>query len=225
MMQPLLGLLAAGIVLAMLQSSAPARPMSAFDHEFEAIEGGKLPLAQWRGKVLLIVNTASFCGFTPQYEGLQKLWERYEAKGLVVVGVPSTTSARRSPRRKPRSSASARAPSVSPSRSPPSRSSRARRRIPSISGRATTSALPMPRAGISTSTSSAAMASSSRATAPTSSRCRRADQGDRGGAGSTSVGARFAPPPAATERHDPGLAASRPGRRVDASKLASSAPT
>jgi glutathione peroxidase len=89
LMKFLLGLLATGIVVAMLTTSAPAGPTSAFDHEFDAIEGGKLPLDAWRGKVLLVVNTASFCGFTPQYEGLQKLWERYEAKGLVVLGVPS----------------------------------------------------------------------------------------------------------------------------------------
>jgi glutathione peroxidase len=62
---------------------------SAYDYEFEAIEGGKLPLAQWRNKVLLVVNVASFCGFTQQYEGLQKLWDRFQARGLVVVGVPS----------------------------------------------------------------------------------------------------------------------------------------
>ena len=61
----------------------------AFAFAFEAIEGGPLPLDKFRGKALLVVNTASFCGFTPQYEGLQALWERYEAKGLVVVGVPS----------------------------------------------------------------------------------------------------------------------------------------
>ena len=82
-------LLATAIMLAMAHVSPRAEPAAAFDHEFEAIEGGKLPLAQWRGKALLVVNTASFCGFTPQYEGLQALWERYQEKGLVVIGVPS----------------------------------------------------------------------------------------------------------------------------------------
>jgi glutathione peroxidase len=61
----------------------------AFGYAFEAIEGGKLPLNAWRGKVLLVVNTASFCGYTRQYEGLQTLWERFEKRGLVVIGVPS----------------------------------------------------------------------------------------------------------------------------------------
>jgi glutathione peroxidase len=83
--------IAALIVLAMVHVPAPAEPARAlaFDHQFEAIEGGPLPLSRWRGKALLVVNTASFCGFTRQYEGLQALWERYEARGLVVIGVPS----------------------------------------------------------------------------------------------------------------------------------------
>ena len=88
-MKALLAVAAAAIMLAMAHISLRAEPAGAFDYKFEAIEGGKLPLAQWRGKVLLIVNTASFCGYTPHYEGLQALWERYQARGLVVIGVPS----------------------------------------------------------------------------------------------------------------------------------------
>ncbi|MCP1336725.1 glutathione peroxidase [Futiania mangrovi] len=56
---------------------------------FEAIEGGPLPLSDFAGKAVLVVNTASQCGFTRQYAGLQDLWEGYRARGLVVLGVPS----------------------------------------------------------------------------------------------------------------------------------------
>lgn len=62
---------------------------SAFDFTFESIDGKPMNLADWRGKALLVVNTASFCGFTKQYAGLQELWSRYEDKGLIVIGVPS----------------------------------------------------------------------------------------------------------------------------------------
>lgn len=62
---------------------------SAYDITFEAIDGKPMPLSQYTGRVLLVVNTASLCGFTKQYEGLQSLWSRYEDKGLVVIGVPS----------------------------------------------------------------------------------------------------------------------------------------
>lgn len=62
---------------------------SAYDFEFTSIDGAPLKLADWRGKALLVVNTASFCGFTRQYAGLQDLWRTYERRGLVVLGVPS----------------------------------------------------------------------------------------------------------------------------------------
>ncbi|HEV8014113.1 MAG TPA: glutathione peroxidase [Stellaceae bacterium] len=63
--------------------------MNAYDFTFRKIDGGALALADWRGKPVLVVNTASECGFTPQYKGLEKLWQRYRARGLVLLGVPS----------------------------------------------------------------------------------------------------------------------------------------
>lgn len=69
--------------------TAVAEMDSAFDFNFDALQGGDLALAQFRGKALLIVNVASECGFTPQYRGLEKLWQNYRDRGLVVIGVPS----------------------------------------------------------------------------------------------------------------------------------------
>ncbi|HEY3918434.1 MAG TPA: glutathione peroxidase [Stellaceae bacterium] len=63
--------------------------MSAHDFSFRKIDAGALPLAAWRGKPVLVVNTASECGFTPQYAALGKLWQRYRDKGFVLLGVPS----------------------------------------------------------------------------------------------------------------------------------------
>ena len=63
--------------------------MSAFDFEFTSIDGKPLNMSQFMGKPVLLVNTASQCGYTPQYDGLQKLWATYKDRGLVVLGVPS----------------------------------------------------------------------------------------------------------------------------------------
>jgi len=64
-------------------------PHSIYDFEALSIDGKPAHLSTQRGKVILIVNTASQCGFTPQFGGLEKLWEEYRDKGLVVVGFPS----------------------------------------------------------------------------------------------------------------------------------------
>ncbi len=66
-----------------------AAARSAFDFTMTRIDGKPLPFAQFEGQVMLVVNTASMCGFTPQYDGLQKLQDRYKAKGFTVIGVPS----------------------------------------------------------------------------------------------------------------------------------------
>ena len=60
-----------------------------YDFEALSIEGKPAQLSTQRGKVILVVNTASACGFTPQFAGLQQLWQDYRDKGLVIVGFPS----------------------------------------------------------------------------------------------------------------------------------------
>jgi glutathione peroxidase len=78
---------------------------SVYDFEATDIQGRSTPLSQYQGKVLLIVNTASACGFTPQYKGLQALHEQYADRGLVVLGFPATSSERRRKARMTRSRA------------------------------------------------------------------------------------------------------------------------
>lgn len=97
----LVGLLAA---LPLLLTTGPSKKAiasvsadSAHDFSFVSIEGDPLPLSGFEGKALLLVNTASFCGFTHQYEGLQTLWERYRDQGLVVLGVPSNDFGQQEP--------------------------------------------------------------------------------------------------------------------------------
>jgi glutathione peroxidase len=77
---------------------ADMQEKTAYDFSFNRLMGGEtLPLKQFDGKVVLIVNTASHCGFTPQYEGLEKLYTTYQDKGLVVIGVPSNDFGKQEP--------------------------------------------------------------------------------------------------------------------------------
>jgi glutathione peroxidase len=85
-------LAAAGMILsARAQTPASVAPAASRAHDFQLtrLDGKPLPLSAYKGKVILLVNTASMCGFTPQYEGLQKLQASYAAKGFTVIGVPS----------------------------------------------------------------------------------------------------------------------------------------
>jgi glutathione peroxidase len=58
------------------------------DFDLVALDGSPMPLTQYKGRVVLMVNVASMCGFTPQYTGLEQLWRTYKARGLTIIGCP-----------------------------------------------------------------------------------------------------------------------------------------
>ena len=62
-----------------------------FDFKINSISGEQIDLGNYKNKVILVVNTASYCGFTNQYNDLQSLWEKYKSEGLIVLGVPSNS--------------------------------------------------------------------------------------------------------------------------------------
>jgi glutathione peroxidase len=71
------------------RTMATETPSSIYDFEALSIQGKPAHLGSQRGKVILVVNTASACGFTPQFAGLEQLWQDYRDRGLVIVGFPS----------------------------------------------------------------------------------------------------------------------------------------
>lgn len=85
------GLLVAGAVAWSVFGTGKVVEVEGSAHQFSflTIDGDPLPLEAYKGKAVLLVNTASQCGFTPQYEGLETLWKTYQDKGLVIVGAPS----------------------------------------------------------------------------------------------------------------------------------------
>ena len=89
MLKRLLGI--AGLAsLGIVPAQAGAACTALLDHNFTTLQDGKpMPLCQYAGKVILVVNTASYCGFTSQYDGLEKLYARLKDRGLVVLGFPS----------------------------------------------------------------------------------------------------------------------------------------
>ena len=69
----------------------------AYDFVFKDLDGSELSLAEFKNKIIIVVNVASQCGFTNQYEDMQKIWQTYQTKGLVMLGVPSNDFGQQEP--------------------------------------------------------------------------------------------------------------------------------
>src|SRR3954466_4432967 len=83
----------AGILAAIAPPAAKAQTsmsrITAYGFSFPALDGATIRLADFAGKPFMVVNTASLCGYTPQYAGLQQLWTEFHGRGLTIIGVPS----------------------------------------------------------------------------------------------------------------------------------------
>ena len=78
-------------------ASLAAQTKSIYDFTMKSIDGQPVSLGSYSGKVVLLVNVASKCGFTPQYAGLEALYEKYKDRGLVIVGIPANNFAQQEP--------------------------------------------------------------------------------------------------------------------------------
>lgn len=90
-------LLIVAIAISFAQNNSAASQSSVYDFTMENIDGEMINLNKYQGKVALVVNVASKCGFTPQYEGLQSLYEEYKDRGFVVLGFPANNFANQEP--------------------------------------------------------------------------------------------------------------------------------
>jgi len=77
------------LMFGLLEKASANYSKLVYDFEFNSIDGNKIKLSNFKNKVLVIVNVASRCGYTPQYEDLQILWSNYKNKNLIVIGVPT----------------------------------------------------------------------------------------------------------------------------------------
>lgn len=75
----------------------PTETKTIYDFTMKSIDGGTVPLSNYKGKVVLIVNVASFCGYTRHYAGLEELYRRYKAQGLVILGFPANNFGQQEP--------------------------------------------------------------------------------------------------------------------------------
>ena len=85
------------LMLCVACASLSAEPKSIYDFTMRSIDGQQVSLKSYHGKVVLLVNVASRCGFTPQYAGLEALYEKYKDRGLVIVGIPANNFAQQEP--------------------------------------------------------------------------------------------------------------------------------
>ena len=85
------------ITLTLISTFAKENQLSIYDFKAKKIDGEEISLEKYKGKVLLIVNVASKCGFTPQYEGLEKLFQTYKDNGFMILGFPSNQFSNQEP--------------------------------------------------------------------------------------------------------------------------------